>query len=261
MPGIKRILSVSSCSLTLLTVGLAATSAAAYADPSTVLGHVYINDNTTCANTSRASIAMPTARFADRRLPFAAGGAGAASARRVRSSHQRRALPARGRRGQQPDLGSPSPAQWCAAARQRTRILQRRRPSEHRHLGASGLRRQRRSRRDQLHRLLPVTRRQPASLSNSTIALPEGIGAGTMCCSTRAARDSSVHAGRRASQIESFDVARTAASPRRSGLTIQPWSGPRPDRQQSTAQSTPNSCLSAMRTTGPGASGTFLLMR
>ncbi len=74
----KRILSVSGCSLTLLAVGLAASAASASAeDTSPVLGHVYVNDNTTGANSiaafERHEDGSLTAAPAS---PFPAGGAG-----------------------------------------------------------------------------------------------------------------------------------------------------------------------------------------
>ena len=77
MPGIKRMLSVSSGSLALFAVGLAVTSTGAYADASPVVGNVYVNDNTTSANTvagferheDGSLSAIPSS-------PFATGGVG-----------------------------------------------------------------------------------------------------------------------------------------------------------------------------------------
>jgi 6-phosphogluconolactonase len=74
----KRILRMGSCSLALFAAGLAASSASAFAEgTSPVVGNVYVNDNTTGAN----SIAG-FARHEDGSLtalpasPFTAGGAG-----------------------------------------------------------------------------------------------------------------------------------------------------------------------------------------
>ena len=143
----KHVFRASVCSMVLFGLALAASSANAVAYTSPIVGHAYVNDNTAGANTVAGFN-----RHADGSLtpipgsPFHPAVTDRASGwpRRAPSSSRRRALPARRRRRKHQISvlrlgfdGIPQPSR-------RSHLLRWHRPRQHRGLGQSRLRRQRR---------------------------------------------------------------------------------------------------------------------
>ena len=154
---------------------------ASSSDP--VVGHVYVDGNTAGANTVDAF-----ARHADGTLTPLAGLAVCGRRRRhrrhdriagINCPDRQRSLPARRRCRQQPDLGPAGTSRRIAVAAQCHR-LGRDQPGEHRHSRPPRLRRQRKHRAAQLHRLLAAPRQSSRRSTDSTVKTarwqPAGAG-------------------------------------------------------------------------------------
>ncbi len=163
-----------------------------------------------------ASTGTPTAR--SRRSPALRFRSAARARRRAalagrHPALQRRTLPARGRRRQQPDLGTATRLQRRTPAGRRSCVLGWRRTAQHRRLGQPRVRRQRRRERTQHHRIHPCPERHPCTHCQARPSRCPPARVQMTCCSTpRATSSSSISTTPRRSRASTF-VTMACSSP------------------------------------------------